>query len=540
MSNSRDFIIENGVLEKYNGPGGDVVIPDGVTAIGNSVFQFHRLTSVTIPDSVTSIGERAFDHCGLTSITIPSSVTTIGQYAFNCCLDLPADTDGFVIVGKLLVAYKGFASVVTIPSGVTAIGDRAFYDCRSLTCVAIPEGVTSIGDEAFYNCRSLTSVTIPSTVTSIGRSAFYRCSRLTSVTVPDGVEMIGNGVFSECERLVDISLPDSVGYIAPDAFKNAAFFDNENAWDGKLLYVGNHLFKADPTITGTCVIRPGTRTIVCGAFSGCMALTGVVIPEGVTSIGENAFSDCSSLTSVKIPESVGYVDSEAFKNARSLFYVKLPRKLNEGLQLTSFMKATIVRQDVEDADAVRSKETIGVRVLRLDNHKRITYVGMGEHMVYSLWNFTGHNLKQYGTEEFSWKRYDENIINNGPDYALSNNVRQCSALFRLLDPEELSDEARDAFVEIVGKKPEAVLRLAELEEEPEMVRLLFRIGAVKKAFLKKIAASPVLAIAAVASENIPVEAGTAESSAKNGKKAEKPEKKLSDVERLTMEALKNG
>ena len=38
MSNASDFIIENGVLKKYVGPGGDVVIPEGVTAIGELAF----------------------------------------------------------------------------------------------------------------------------------------------------------------------------------------------------------------------------------------------------------------------------------------------------------------------------------------------------------------------------------------------------------------------------------------------------------------------------------------------------------------------
>ena len=38
MSNASDFIIENGVLTKYVGPGGDVVIPDGVVEIGASAF----------------------------------------------------------------------------------------------------------------------------------------------------------------------------------------------------------------------------------------------------------------------------------------------------------------------------------------------------------------------------------------------------------------------------------------------------------------------------------------------------------------------
>lgn len=44
------FVIENGVLTKYIGPGGDVAIPEGVTEIGKSAFyDCAGLTSVTIP-----------------------------------------------------------------------------------------------------------------------------------------------------------------------------------------------------------------------------------------------------------------------------------------------------------------------------------------------------------------------------------------------------------------------------------------------------------------------------------------------------------
>jgi hypothetical protein len=33
MSDLKDFIIENGVLKKYTGEGGDVIIPDGVSKL---------------------------------------------------------------------------------------------------------------------------------------------------------------------------------------------------------------------------------------------------------------------------------------------------------------------------------------------------------------------------------------------------------------------------------------------------------------------------------------------------------------------------
>ena len=64
MSNASDFVIENGVLKRYVGSGGDVVIPDGVTSIGFWTFRgCTNLTSITVPESVTIINSFAFDSC---------------------------------------------------------------------------------------------------------------------------------------------------------------------------------------------------------------------------------------------------------------------------------------------------------------------------------------------------------------------------------------------------------------------------------------------------------------------------------------------
>ena len=51
MSCPSDFIIENGVLKKYKGPGGAVVVPEGVTSIGKGAFSDCRsMTSVSLPE----------------------------------------------------------------------------------------------------------------------------------------------------------------------------------------------------------------------------------------------------------------------------------------------------------------------------------------------------------------------------------------------------------------------------------------------------------------------------------------------------------
>lgn len=107
-----DFVIENGVLTKYNGPGGEVVIPDGVVCIGNGAFKdCTSMTSVIIPDSVTGIGYinkyssdgGAFEGCtGLTSITIPDGVTNLTDDVFRDCtaltsITLPVSVEWFTV-----------------------------------------------------------------------------------------------------------------------------------------------------------------------------------------------------------------------------------------------------------------------------------------------------------------------------------------------------------------------------------------------------------------------------------------------------------
>ena len=77
MSSTNDFIVKGGVLNMYLGAGGDVVIPNGVTSIGEQVFEdCSSLTSVTIPEGVTSIGNWAFDSCPRLTIHVPA-----GSYA---------------------------------------------------------------------------------------------------------------------------------------------------------------------------------------------------------------------------------------------------------------------------------------------------------------------------------------------------------------------------------------------------------------------------------------------------------------------------
>ena len=336
-SPASDFAIENGVLTKYTGKGGSVVIPDGVTIIGKAAFRKCKsLTDVTIPNGVTSIGDYAFDGCmsltdiaipngvtdigfsafawcqGLTSVNIPDSVASIGDSAFCGCgslksMSIPkrlkaalkdfrfiekleytgssgsgktdSSADDFVIKNGVLTKYTGYDSRVVIPDGVKSIGEEAFAFCENLTGITIPDSVTSIGEDAFKVCKRLVDVTIPGSVTSIGKSAFWECKSLKSVNLPGSMTRISAITFADCKSLTSVTIPDSV----------------------------------------TCIDNR--------AFSGCSSLTSVSIPNSVTCIGQEAFARCESLTNITIPDSVTNIDGSAFADCKNLTSVTIPKRL---------------------------------------------------------------------------------------------------------------------------------------------------------------------------------------------------------------------
>lgn len=142
MNNTNDFIIENGVLIQYVGPGGDVVIPNGTIAIDKYAFmgKCGQLTRLVIPEGVVEIAERTFERCfELESLVLPESLEVIGYEAFGLCWKL-----------------KDFI----LPKNIRAIKGYAFYEGKSLKTLSVPNPDCEIDVYAFHQ-SGLEELTMP-------------------------------------------------------------------------------------------------------------------------------------------------------------------------------------------------------------------------------------------------------------------------------------------------------------------------------------------------------------------------------------------
>lgn len=325
LADDRGFIIVGGQLNSYAGPGGDVVIPDGVTSVGYCAFySADTVTGVTIPDSVTLIDDGAFFQCTrLTRINIPDGAVLRGNPFESCWAlreigvspDHPAllfengaliERDGM----KLLSCCCGLsAGRCEVPRGVKVIGEQAFRQCGADT-VILPDTVTAIESRAFL-MSGLREITIPAGVTAIRDNVFDSCSRLRAIHVDPG-----NPVYAGIDgMLVDKSTMTVLSY--PPALDTEVLVIPEG-----IRAISSYAF----TECGlrSVVIPDTVSSIGYGAFRGCTRLTGVTFPAGITEIPGQAFLYCSDLRSVTVPDSVTRIGDSAFEGCAALGDAVIP------------------------------------------------------------------------------------------------------------------------------------------------------------------------------------------------------------------------
>lgn len=306
-------MIVNNILLRYQGEGGDVVIPDHVTSICDRAFyECRHVESVVIPKTVTEIGNKTFWECiRLQKVLLPDSITKIHTSAFKNCWQLKRvvlphgvtsiGEDAFdagygykVALPKSITDMQCLPNswkdiLLLPPSGTYTVSDGVLEKYEgSEQYVYIPDDVTRIGANAFAGCKDVLNIVIPSGVTHIEAGAFAGCPDLISVSIPSSVVSIGDGAFSGCENLMHIVLPENLKAIGKDMFKDCV----------SLWYID---------------FPKGLKIIGDGAFRNCDSLKALSLPETVESIGAEAFYGCTMISEMALPDGISAIGSNAFE-----------------------------------------------------------------------------------------------------------------------------------------------------------------------------------------------------------------------------------
>lgn len=426
MSNINDFIIENGVLTGYTGPGGSVTIPDGVKVIrGGFCGPFssnQQITEVYISDSVTEIRERAFEGCiNLQKVRLPESLKTIGDSAFYNCRKLEQ---------------------INIPDGVTTIGKSAFYECRELKD---NHGLVIVRDTLYQCFGKWEKVKIPDGVTRIGISAFSWGCAVEEIHIPDSVTVIEHDAFNHQKTLKKITIPDSVTSIGENAFKECPGLQDEN---GMVI------------VKGTLYDYFGKSTVI-------------TVPDHVVQVAHRAFADFGTIEKIIFPNHPVEIGLSAMYGCTGLKQVimhedSLKQSENHGLMFG------------------QNGKTIEMLLLR-DGKEPLKTVGSFRKVYWTqTWSYKQDYLLPITMEDLP--NYDRLVATGEFEGFKMNELGRLKAmLWRLEETDRpVSPEYRSMFIEFLAGKFTKVLKIAQEEDNAAYVRTLIDAGAVTEGNKKKI------------------------------------------------------
>lgn len=133
-----------------------VIIEEGVTKIGDfAFFGMNCIDNIVLPEGLTHIGEDAFAFNDISSLSLPESLEHIGEGAFR---------------------ENKIGNELIIPEMVSFIGKYAFYKCGLIEKAVIRGEIPALEEYVLHACYALTELHIPSSVAEIKAGALGNTS----------------------------------------------------------------------------------------------------------------------------------------------------------------------------------------------------------------------------------------------------------------------------------------------------------------------------------------------------------------------------
>lgn len=300
----------------------------GIKTIAMSAFADSGLSIVSDGESVESIKKMAFYKTKINSVDIFQNVVDIEEKAFHETDFFNNAAVGFVYIGKVLYYDNSKGGSYSVDTRVVSIAPYAFESTQHPTLdLGGFSNLKYVGSFAFANNSSILEVTLPASLSEIKDSAFKGSSiKKINLSGCSKISRIWQYAFADCEAL--------------DTIKFATFTSTDDM--AVKLAINDYAFSGCIALE-TLNLPENLGTLDSYAFNGCTALTTVnfvanakfITPETtgggtdpapeaydpaglVTTIGDGAFMGCTSLTTITLPYFIARIGNSAFENCTAL------------------------------------------------------------------------------------------------------------------------------------------------------------------------------------------------------------------------------
>lgn len=151
------------------------------------------------------------------------------------------------------------------------------------------------------------------------------CASMFGASASTDIFTISGGVLTRCSSsaagVID-NIPSTVTEIKGSAFSGCNAI-TEVVIPSSVTKIGANAFDSCTSLKKV-TIQNANCTIGSAAFIHCSALTDITLPSKLKQIPNEAFNDCTSLSSIAIPSTVTLIGKEAFKTCRSLTEIEIP------------------------------------------------------------------------------------------------------------------------------------------------------------------------------------------------------------------------
>ncbi len=321
-----------------------LVIPEGITKIGNNAFAGNNIKKIEIPSTVTEIGEYAFstknylkDEC---TVILPEGLKSIGKMAFRNKVikevELPSTVNGLSRDTFLKEYSDGSpAPVTTVYINKAQYKDKSNFPSSDYHVYKIKADPNDTEWDEF----DFTYATWKDAQVSEAELTMYSVKDPANKVVLEPYLVTGLSELGalKMEKNKDMVIPKedpdgkAVTGIAPGAFDDSG--DKKKYGIESVKFPENVKAPHDSSTKSrdSALTERGDFIICSNAFSGNQ-LTMLKLPEGVIRIGEKAFEG-NQIISVTVPQTTWWISDRAFAVNR-IVSVDLPQdsdfKMNIG------------------------------------------------------------------------------------------------------------------------------------------------------------------------------------------------------------------